>query len=179
MKKVLFTIAAMAACMTASAQLWVSGSVGISNQSSWNDDKAATTWNLSPSIGYALDDALEVGLELGLDGYSKDQLSRFNIKIAPFARYTFLSEGDFSMFLQGNVEFTSYSQKSPDRKGQIFGVSVKPGIKYTFTDNFAMVATFGSLYFNHRDRTEYGYDEQNGFGCNIGSNLSFGLVYSF
>jgi long-subunit fatty acid transport protein len=187
MKKVLFAIAAMTACVSASAQLWVSGSVGIGNTANWNEDKAKTTWNFSPSIGYALDDALEVGLALGLDGSSKDDNSEFNFSIAPFARYTFLSEGDFSMFIQGNIEFAAYSEKNhntgltkKDIKGQGFGVRIMPGVKYTLTDNFAIVATFGSLYYEHQDfDPEYYNNVQNRFGCNIFSGLNFGLVYSF
>jgi len=184
MKKVLFAIAAMAACVSASAQVWISGGVesrgvGFSNQSTYGDDKTTTQWYFNPAIGYALDDALEVGLELSLSGRSHDETSTFDFKVAPFARYTFLSEGDFSMFLQGDVAFTSYSSKKPDHKGQAFGINIKPGIKYILTDNFAMVATFGSLYYNHKDRTEFGYDDQNGFGCSIGSGLSFSLVYTF
>lgn len=179
MKKVLFAIAAMAACMSANAQLWISGGASVSNDSEWNDDKSATQWNITPAIGYALDDALEVGLELNLEGYKKDETSRFNFKISPFARYTFFTDGDFSMFLQGNIDFANYSQKSPDRKGQVFGVSIKPGVKYALTDNFAMVATVGKLYWTHEDRTEYYYNDQNSFGVGVGSNLSFSLVYSF
>ena len=191
MKKLLFAVAALATSLTASAQLWVSGSVGISNQSKWNHDKSITTWNINPAVGYALDDALEVGLELGLDGYSKDEYSIFSFGIAPFARYTFLSEGDFSMFVQGNIEYKTYSaeRKKKDFKGHTFGIKFMPGIKYSLTDNFAIVATFGSLYYNHQDRTELekitlqdyidDNDQQNGFGCNIFSNLNFGLVYSF
>lgn len=179
MKKVLFAIAAMAACVTANAQLWVSGSAGIWNQSTWNDDKTATSWSFYPSIGYALDDALEVGLELRLYGYGKDDNSEFDFGIAPFARYTFLSEGNFSMFLQGNIEFSSYSEKNPDFKGKAFGLGIVPGVKYTLTDKFAIVSSFGSLYYYHNDRTEYNDRNQNLFGCTIFSDLEFGLVYTF
>jgi long-subunit fatty acid transport protein len=182
MKKVLFAIAAMAACVSASAQLWVSGGVeyhgaAITNESTYGDDKAKTTWNFNPAIGYALDDALEVGLELNLNGTSKDDKSTFDFKIAPFARYTFLSEGAFSMFLQGSIDFYSYSGKNPEIKGQRFGASIKPGIKYILTDNFAIAATFGDLSYRHTDKD--GSSDQNRFNCSIGSNLSFQLVYSF
>lgn len=179
MKKVLFAIAAMVACVTANAQLWVSGSASISNQSRWNDDKAATSWKISPLIGYALDDALEVGLGLHLYGYGKDDNSEFDFGIAPFARYTLLSEGDFSMFVQGFVEFYSNSEKNPDLKGKNFGLGIEPGIKYTLTDNFAIVATFGGLTYYHYDLTEFGNRRQNEYYCGLFSTLNFGLVYSF
>lgn len=179
MKKVLFAIAALASCMTASAQLWVSGGLNLDNQSYWNDDDTRTSWSLEPAIGYALDDALEVGLSFGIGGSSKGDDKSTNFSIAPFARYTFLSEGDFSMFVQGQLGYTYHKDKNPlgEDKSWSFGVSFCPGIKYALTDQFAIVATFGNLYFDHDD-SDWG-GAQNGFGLNINSGLNFGLVYSF
>ena len=85
MKKVLFAIAALATCMTASAQLWVGGALKLGNESNWNDDKSGTEWRIAPTVGYALDDALEVGLGFAIGGTSKGDYSDFNFRIAPFA----------------------------------------------------------------------------------------------
>jgi len=196
MKKVLFAIAAMATCMTASAQLWVSGGLNFGSQSYWNVDDSQTSWGISPAIGYALDDALEVGLEFGISGTSQKDDSSLNFSIAPFARYTFLSEGDFSMFIQGKVGYnygnvkTSVSTTTSgvttttttERKTWGFDIDIEPGIKYAFTDNFAMAATLGGLYFKHNDpekASAFGGTTQNGFGLSFSTNLKLSLVYTF
>ncbi len=184
MKKVLFAIAALATCMSASAQLWVSGGLNIDNTSNWGDDKSLTEWGITPSVGYALDDALEVGLNFGLSGASKDNNSYFKFKVAPFARYTFLSEGDFSMFLECEVGYENYKIKDQDADWS-FNTNIQPGVKYVLTDNFAMVAKLGGLYYQHNPGAysagNYGFSTstQNKFGLNIGTNLQFSLVYSF
>lgn len=185
MKKILFVIAAVASCMTANAQFWVSGSVGVSNSSSYNSDDTRTNWNFNPSVGYALDDALEVGLGLGIGGSSYADDKSFDFSISPFLRYTFLSDGDFSMFLQGNLFLDHQKQKyviAGDEtvdKDTEYGISIRPGIKYTLTDKFAIVATLGGLYFNHTKEPDPSVGPKNNIGLDINTGLDFGLVYSF
>ena len=186
MKKILFLIAAVASCMTASAQFWVSGSVGVSNSSTYNNDDTRTNWNFSPAVGYALDDALEVGLELGLSGSSYADDKSTDLSISPFIRYTFLSDGDFSMFLQGNLNLDHQKDKNDigggtivENKSTQYGISIRPGIKYTLTDQFAVVATLGGLYFNHTKEPDPSFGPKNNLGLNINTGLDFGLVYSF
>lgn len=180
MKKVLFAIAALATSLTASAQLWVGGDLSFDNQSYWNGDDAQTTWSISPSVGYALDDALEVGLDFTIGGSSFAKTSNFNFKIAPFARYTFLSEGDFSMFIEGKVGYKYDKDKDADKADWDFYCTIQPGVKYALTDNFSMVARLGGLYFTHNNPAGPSFGgPQNNFGLNFGTGLSFGLVYSF
>lgn len=180
MKKFLFVVAALATSMAASAQLWVSGGLNIANERDWNDDNSGTSWSINPAIGYALDDALEVGLSFDLNGYNYDKTSRFGFNIAPFARYTFLSAGDFSMFLECSVGYTYDKWKDADKADWEFDAKIRPGVKYTLTDNFAMVAKLGKGLFFHHDQPDGPSTwTQNEFGFDFTSALSFGLVYSF
>ena len=194
MKKFLFAVAALATCMSASAQLWVGGSLKFDNSKTWQNDNSTTSWNISPKIGYALDDALEVGLGFGIGGSSfktnaETKRTSFDFSIAPFARYTFFTDGDFSMFVEGNVEYAYHKSKSEPKSGSSvegknwsFGINIMPGIKYALTDQFALVATLGALSFNHyqpdKEVTPWG-GTQNQFGLNLDSVFSFGLYYSF
>ena len=180
MKKVLFAIAALATCMTASAQLWVGGALKLGNQSNWNDDKSGTEWLINPTVGYALDDALEVGLGFAIGGTSKGDYSDFNFNIAPFARYTFLSEGDFSLFLEGQVSYGYSKVKDADKADWNFRFEIEPGVKYALTDNFSMVAKLGGIFFDHNNpAASPSAAKQNTFGLDFGTGLSLGLYYSF
>ena len=194
MKKFLFAVAALATCMSASAQLWVGGSLKLDNSKDWDHDNSTTSWNISPKIGYALDDALEVGLGFGIGGSSFKQndetkKTSFDFSIAPFARYTFFTDGDFSMFVEGNVEYAYHKTKKEPKSGSAtesknwsFGINIMPGIKYALTDQFALVATVGTLSFNHhRPDKELStwYGTQNQFSLYLDSAVSFGLYYSF
>lgn len=173
MKKVLFAIAALATCMTASAQLWIGGNFNFGTNSV-KDGDATTSWGIAPSVGYALDDKIEVGLTFGIDGTKTGDAKSTNFQIAPFARYTFLSAGDFSMFGQAKVAY-NYNKVGDDGTSN-FGVAIQPGIKYAVSDNFSFVALLGQgLYF-----TSYSDgNTKSRFGINFNDAFTFGIVYAF
>jgi hypothetical protein len=194
MKKFLFAVAALATSLTASAQLWVGGSLDFGNSKQWDDEKSKTEWGISPKIGYALDDALEVGLGFSIKGASfennaETKSSQLSFTVAPFVRYTYFSEGNFSLFVEGNVSYYYYSGKREPKVGDTqktsnwnFGANILPGFKYTLTDHFALVATFGRLSYTHsqpdKDIKPWTGD-QNEFGFNISSSYGIGLYYTF
>ena len=162
MKKVLFAIAAMAACVSASAQLWVGGVVGFGNTSYYTEGaKSSTEWRFAPTAGYALDDKLDVGIK-------------------PFVRYTFLSAGDFGLFLDGQVGY-SYNKYGDADGTWNFVISVNPGIKYQLSEHFTVAGMlFGEgLFFRHYKEPEDKIGVSNQFGLECGSSLNFGLYYTF
>ena len=194
MKKFLFAVAVLATSLTASAQLWVGGSLNFDNSKEWDENKASTSWGISPKIGYALDDALEVGLGFGIRGASfennaETKSSQLSFSVAPFVRYTFFSDGNFSLFVEGNVSYAYNSDKEEPKVGETsktndweFGVNILPGFKYTLTDHFALVGTIGSLSYTHnrpyKDAKTW-YGNQNSFRFNLHSGYSIGLYYAF
>ena len=194
MKKFLFAVAALATSLTASAQLWVGGSLDFDNSKEWQNDKSRTDWSISPKVGYALDDALEVGLGFGISGASfennlETKSSQLTFSVAPFVRYSYFSEGNFSLFVEGNVSYYYYSGNQEPNVGETvktsnwsFGVNILPGFKYTLTDHFALVGTFGRLSYNHYrpDKEDPAWiGAQNSFGFNLHSGYSIGLYYAF
>ena len=64
-------------------------------------------------------------------------------------------------------------------KNTRYGISIRPGIKYTLTDQFAIVATLGGLYFDHTKEPDPSVDHKSTIGLIIDTGLDFGLVYSF
>lgn len=173
MKKFLFVVAALATSLTASAQLWVGGSLGF-DSNAVKDGDPTTNWLFEPTVGYALNDNLEVGLTLLIEGSKHGDDKNTYIGIAPFARYTFLSAGDFSLFGQASIPYLN--TKVGDNSTSRFGVRIQPGVKYALTDQFSMFALLGNgLYFDS-------YSDGNTksrFGFDITTGLSLGLVYSF
>ncbi|MBR5934855.1 MAG: porin family protein [Bacteroidaceae bacterium] len=173
MKKFLFVVATLATCMTASAQFWVGGSFNFSTNSV-KDGDATTSWGISPEVGYALDDQIEVGLGCGIGGTKVGDAKTTNFQIAPFARYTFFSEGNFSIFGQAKVAF-NYNKVGDDGTSN-FGVAIQPGVKYAVSEKFSFVALLGQgLYF-----TSYSDgNTKSDFGVDFKDKLSLGIVYSF
>lgn len=187
MKKILFVIAALATCMTANAKYWFSGSLGFETTSLYNIDDKAHYMDFQPAFGMEIEDDLEIGVTLGISDtkYFKNNNNTqqmFEFSFAPFIRYTFLTEGNFNMFVQGGF---SYGIVSPSGFNfWEFSLFAEPGIRYMMSEHFSAVATFNGLYFTHMSNPEIkGYpmgEYKNEFGLNADfTNLRFGFVYEF
>ena len=183
MKKALFVIAALALCMTANAKYWFSGTISYDNKSFYDSDKNKGALVIAPSIGMAIEDALELGVELNISDYKNiyaGQDQRFGFSFAPFLRYTFLTEGNFNMFVQGRFEYGVVSPSGNDL--WFLSCKVQPGIRYMMSDHFSAVAVMDGFYFIHRNdpAMKVGDDFKNniGFGINCAA-LKLGLVYEF
>ncbi len=176
MKKLLFVIAALASCMSISAKFWVEGDVYYRSSSQYYNDDNQVQWGLVPTVGMSLNDKLSVGLAVGLEGYKFGARDYTNIKINPFARYTLIESGDFSLFAQGGV---GYSHTTDGDGSWSLWLNVLPGIKYSFNENFAVVAKMSCLYLSH-DSSNGLFSEKNDFNFDLDSGLfSFGLIYEF
>ena len=188
MKKVLFVIAALALCMSANAKYWFSGSVGFDNLSLYTSDDKAKTLDFSPAFGMSIENDLELGVALGIvdNHFYRNNLTdvqqAFSFSFAPFIRYTFLTEGDFNLFVQGGFE---YKVTSPS--GYNFwelSLKVEPGIRYMMSDHWSVVASCEGFYFSHMSEPEQaGYPDRelykNRLGLRLNTALKLGLVYEF
>lgn len=157
----------MVCAMVASAQLYVGGGLGYAKSEVGGVDK--TEWSIRPEVGYTLNDNWAFGVALGYSDV-KDASSTFSVN--PYARYTFLRAGSFSIFADGGANF---NRKKPDTGDSVttWGLSVKPGVAYAINENFSIVAHLGDgLYYND-------LDEDKEYGLDFGNGLSFSLYYSF
>ena len=186
MKKVLFAIAALALCMNVNAKYWFSGSVGFDNASLYTTDQKAKTLDFSPAFGMNIENNLELGVGLGiLDNhyYRADNSVQqaFSFSFAPFIRYTFLTDGNFNMFVQGGFEYKVISPSGFNFWELAF--KVEPGIRYWLSDQWSIVASCKGFYFSHMSEPEVaGYPAElykNKLGFGINTAMNFGLVYEF
>lgn len=182
MKKALFIIAAIATCMTANAKYWFGGTVSFESKSYYDMDDKAHTMEFCPSIGMAIEDNLELGLDLWLgDEKTKAGQKAFEFCFAPFLRYTFLTEGNFNMFVQGGIAYGIYSPSGFNY--WYLTPFIEPGIRYMMSDHFSFVTTFSGLYYTHESRPDVipsheTYKNRAGFGVDF-SSLNIGLIYEF
>lgn len=187
MKKALFIIAALASCMTASAKYWFSGSIGVDSKSLYTMDDKARVLDFSPAFGMAIEDEIELGVALGIvdncyfNNNNTAVQQMFSFSFAPFIRYTFLTEGNFNLFVEGGFE---YKVTSPS--GFNFwelGINVQPGIRYMMSDHWSVVAKCKGFTFKHMSEPEQAgapvLNYKNDIGFGIDTALSLGLVYEF
>lgn len=179
MKKFLFSLVAAVITLTASAQVYVGGEVGL-----WrNWDANHTTFSIVPEIGYNLDENWAIGTSIGYL-YNYNDGKKINaVVVAPYARYTYAKFDAVSLFLDGGFGFQTYKVspkhgKSGDSQNG-WQVGIKPGVKVDLTSKLSFVAHVG--FFGYQDADDdYCAWGEDGFGFKLdGNNLNFGLYYNF
>ena len=99
MKKFLAIAIMLAASISASAQLYLGGSIGLNRNTSENE----TNLTIAPEIGYELNSKWAIGGELAYNYKYDDGLSTNVFAIRPYARYTYYSCADnrVNLFVDG------------------------------------------------------------------------------
>lgn len=170
MKKVFLTLALVLTTVVASAQWYVGGGLNFSKQ-----DKN-TTIGVTPEVGYKINDNWTVGAEVGFNyekkGDAKDKF--FNFK--PYARYTFLTAGEFSMFAEAYADVKHTKPAVGDGETG-FALGVRPGVAYNIDENWTIAAKLGEG-LNYQDKKYVGA-EKSKFALTLDNTLEFSLYYNF
>ena len=180
MKKFLMTIAAAFVAVSMSAQVYVGGSFSFEDWSSQKlaGDKSETVFKLLPEIGYNLNNEWAIGTVIGYQSdkfNGVDGISETAFTIEPYARYTFANAGKLNFFVDCGLGFTSATKLD---WSELY-VGFKPGVSVNLADNVSFVTHLGFIGF---DQYNPDGDDNNisKFGIDLsGSNLTFGLYFSF
>ena len=184
MKKFILTAIVAVAAMTANAQIWVGGQLGYTFSKLNNDltgDVKVNEFTILPEIGYSLNDKWDIALQIG-DQYQSVKVgdgkaeSANAFVVAPYARYTFYKTGKVGFFLDGGFSIKTGDITVDDvtlEDETMFGVGIRPGVKFAASDKVTFVASFGGLGYEK-------VSDYSKFGFNVNGNaLQFGCYYSF
>lgn len=180
------TLVVAAMAVSANAQLYVGGGVGLTS-SKWDTDGAenVTSYKFIPEIGYNFTDDMAVGIAFGWLGSNKGGAKAFSMN--PYLRYTFLKQGMVSVFADATVGYAhAYSDPIYEDKRfkSVDGIEagIKPGVAFNVTDKFSVVAHVGFLGWEQVKLENYtgGTAKRNNYGLDLdGNNLSLSLYYKF
>ena len=142
-------------------------------------DEQTMCFGIAPDAGYFVSDKFSVGLGVAFNLTSwkvdsdTDAVNTTAFGINPYARYFFISKGNFGLYLQGGLSYVSSKVEDLDAVNTFY-IGINPGIAYTLGSNFGITASFGNLGY-----TNYA-EEVSRFGLNVdASSLRIGLHYSF
>lgn len=190
MKKVLFTIAAVMACVGMNAQFIAGGSIGFSS-TNYDSDKyeTATSFSLAPNVGYQLNDNFIVGAELGynttINASGTKGTNTSGYGFAPFAMYKFWESGLIKFYGKASIEYnhSKYEYEGTagmggekvtlTSKSDNLGIFVSPTLEIAATDNLSLFSEFGSLGYKKI------WDSNSKISLNLSSTVQFGLFYRF
>lgn len=174
MKKFLLMIVVALSTITANAQFYVGGELGI-----WRDtDAEKTSFTLAPGLGYEFNEKWAVGGELAFSMMT-DTYTKF--AIAPYARWSFFKNDRVKLFLDMGfgvsiTDFDDHYDWDGDDSVTGFQIGVKPGIAVKLNKHFSVLAKVGFLGYDN----EYSKIGHEGLGLLFDTNnLSFGVEYSF
>ncbi len=179
MKKIILSLMIMFAAISASAQIYVGGSLA------WTHDDATdyNSFKLAPEVGYNFNETLAVAVELAyMHGKYEEKVSSQKIKsnafaIAPYVRYTFFRKNIVRLFIDGGVGFSTYKEKHGDSENG-FEIGFKPGIAINATNHISFEAKYGFL--GYRDKYALAGANASVSGLDFDTNsLSIGIKYNF
>ena len=168
MKRFFFMLVVILATVSANAQVYVGGEMGI-----WyNDTQDKTFLSIAPSVGYEFDETWAIGTELKY-AHKTDSYNKF--ELAPYARCSFYRNKMVKLFF--DLGF-GVSVTKPEVGDDITGwkIGAQPGIAIHLNKNFALLAKTGFVGFDDKCMDP----SSKGFGAKFdGENLSFGIEYTF
>lgn len=176
MKKILMTLAVALVTVSASAQVYVGGSVGLgSTKIAGGDSK--TTYKILPEIGYNLNGNWAVGTVVGFGKGNPTELESVGTEyfaVQPYVRYTFVQSKLVNVFIDGGLGFTDYKDA-----GTEWSVGLKPGLAVNLNRSLSFVTHIGFFGWNSYNPDGDGRNSS-AWGVNLdGNNITFGLYYNF
>lgn len=141
--------------VSASAQegtKWIGGTINISSNTT--NDRTTSRTTIMPEFGYNLDNKWAIGGRLGFSTLKDEEVGGTNktttTSIIPFARYNFGNLGSFQIFGQGELPLNFYggefSNGTSKDNSNSFGLSVRPGLSYSFNNNWGFNMLMPSVF---------------------------------
>lgn len=188
MKKI-FAVALVAMMtMTANAQVYVGGTVGLKSMSC--DGTSATSFTINPELGYNLNDSWAIGVNVG---YATNNIAYDNnggfagkldknvntFSVSPYVRYTFAKLDKVNFFADGIVSYANTGNS--DVKVNAFGVGIQPGVAINLNEKVSFVAKLGQIGYSSAKADVDGAKAVNqiDFSLNSLAALNFGLYFNF
>jgi hypothetical protein len=199
MKKVILVVlVAVAGVLSTNAQYYAGGSLnfGINTDKPKDGKKTtASSFGIAPEVGYSLSQDLDLGLAFNFNtSKNASDLKSSGWKIAPYARYSFVEFGRFSVLGKGEIFFGGATRETNEgvkikNESTVFGLAITPVLKYSLSDHFDLLSNlnFLNIGFSQTSEKSDGHKfTNNGFnlGVNTGNvatlgDISIGFAYKF
>lgn len=209
MKKILMVAVMAVAAVSANAQWYVGGQLGLDFNKANKDADSQMTFSIAPEVGYNINENWAVGAQVGfsmanklkeggniiydpygiITGYTGYTEATYDATgtsffIAPYARYTFAKSGNVSFFVDGGIGFATanYDIDDPYEKYNESGTIFHIGLRPGIAFKATDKISFVATtgYFGYMKKSDDVYGGGSRFGLNVNGNaLQFGFYYNF
>lgn len=173
MKKIFMAAIIAMSAVAANAQVWVGGKIALDIEDEKATDKTNTVFQFSPEVGYKLSENVDVAVALAFASVKKgdaDATTAFGVN--PYVRYSFAKCGNVSFFVDGGVEYATWSTG-----GSTWGIGVRPGVAFAVSEKVGLVGHLGYIGYQ-KDSKSLGDNSRFGVGVD-NTNLTVGVYYNF
>lgn len=185
MKKVLFSIvAALFMAVSANAQVYVGGNIGIGS-SKLNDGDNVTTYAVLPEVGYNFNKTWAIGTVAGFgkgNPVSIEGESANYVTVQPYVRCTFFHSQFVNVFVDGGFGYIHYNHAGNPGGASVnaWQVGLKPGLAVNLNSKISFVAHVGFLGYKTAKPDYSGAPTSDAWGMDLdGNNVTFGINYNF
>ena len=183
MKKILLSLAVAFVSLAASAQVYVGGSVGIASSKTDGAD-AVTIYQFLPEVGYNINGDWAIGTTLG---WGKGNPVKYEgessnyVKVAPYARYTFVRSKYVNAFVDGGFGYTHYNHAhSLGNSVNEWEAGLRPGLAVNLSPKVSFVSHIGFVGWKSSKEDVSSAKAENVWGASLnGNNITFGVYYNF
>lgn len=171
MKKLILGAIVALSSISASAQLYLGGTLGIATQTIKveSESQTTTTFGIAPEIGYNFNDIWAIGTSVGVNTLSSEGNSSTTFVVNPYARATFAKVGNVKFFGEAAFEY----DKNSDASG--WGIGIRPGLLIDLSPKVSLIGR--TILFQYTSTSSDGVTvSQTGFA--IGNNLSIGVIFN-
>ena len=193
MKKVILAALVAVASLSANAQVYLGGQLGINAGKADNTTQSITKFQIAPEIGYNINEKWAIGLGIGFTTqnglFNDEQVFQMPISdkygksasvftLAPYARWTFAKTGIASFFVDGGIDVNFWNNS----RGNSFFIGLTPGVKLSASEKVDFVAEIAALGFAWGSEKAYtaGVAPKSAFGFNVNNTaVKFGVYYNF
>ena len=191
-KVLVLAVSAFALSQTASAQVYIGGSLAIASvrQDKVQNEKTTCTdiYSFAPEVGYLYKDNWAFGGRLSFAYASAESFYGYSVEssektsafaLVPYTAYRALSFGDFSVWAEGAL---SIIPAQDDVDGSL-GLSIAPVLSYTLGDHFILRTELNFAGFSlsrnfDKEVTTFGFVAGGDNILKVG-DITIGAVYRF
>ena len=198
-RNILVVFVALFGIISAKAQFYLSGSMGVNISSSkggGEETMFTKSFSITPELGYILNEKVDVGIAVHfLSGKEKDivdEIQYSELGVVPFVRYSLIHFEKLNVLGRAGLFANNGNTKNsndPKIKNFSFGLNVNPVLEYDLSDRFTLYTDLNFMGINFsRSNSKIGNNKMSttGFNFNIDTdnvlsaeNFTIGISYNF
>lgn len=174
MKKLLVALVLTVMSISAQAQFYAGGTLGLDVVNVHVDDEGPsstqTTFGVAPEFGYSFNRTWSIGAQISYSFVKNEGQTLNNFCVLPYVRAVFARAGKVDFFGEAAVGYAHQSTEGIGVSGTV--AALRPGMAINFSRNFALIARSGLFQYEY-------WDGVSAIEFSLNKNFEVGVQFKF